>query len=60
MNDDRVEGLGKKVAGSIKEAIGKITGDTATQADGGAEKAVGTAQNDAGAARETARDLKQG
>ncbi len=57
MDKDRVEGLGKKVAGSIKEAVGKITGDTKTQAEGVAEKASGTAQNAVGGAKDTARDL---
>lgn len=60
MVDDRAEGLGKKVSGSIKEAIGKITGDSATQAEGGAEKAAGTAQNAAGAAKNGARNLSKG
>ena len=27
MDKDRVEGIGKKVTGSVKEAIGKVTGD---------------------------------
>lgn len=57
MDKDRVEGLGKKVSGSIKEAIGKITGDTKTQAKGVAEKAAGTAQNAVGSAKDAARDL---
>ncbi len=57
MDKDRVEGLGKKVAGSIKEAIGKITGDTKTQAAGVAEKTSGTAQNAVGGAKDAARDL---
>lgn len=40
MDKDRVEGLAKKVSESIKEAIGKITGDSMTQAKGIAEKAA--------------------
>ncbi len=34
MDKDRVDGVGKKVAGSVKEAIGKVTGDTRLQAEG--------------------------
>ena len=34
----------KRVRGSIKEAIGKITGDTKTQAEGDAEKNAGKAE----------------
>ncbi len=57
MDKDRVEGLGKKVSGSIKEAIGKITGDGATQAEGHAEKTTGAAQNAVGGAKDATRDL---
>jgi len=35
--------LNKAALGSIKEAIGKVTGDTEAQAEGAAEKAAGTA-----------------
>lgn len=57
MDKDRAKGLGKKVSGSIKEALGKITGDTKTQAEGVAEKASGTAHNAVGGAKDAARDL---
>jgi len=55
VDKDRVEGLGKKVAGSIKEAVGKITGDTKTQAEGTAEKAAGAVQNTVDGAKDTVR-----
>ena len=32
---------GRKVAGSIKEAVGKITGDASAEREGAAEKAGG-------------------
>ncbi len=60
MDQDRVEGLGKKVAGSIKEAVGKVTGDAKTQAEGTAEKTAGTVQNGAGGAKDAARDAVEG
>jgi len=56
VDKDRVEGLGKKVTGSIKEAIGKVTGDTKTQAEGTAEKTAGTVQNTVGGAKDTVRE----
>ena len=56
MNKDRVDGVGKKVAGSVKEAIGKITGDTRWQAEGTSQKRAGTVQNAVGGAKGTARD----
>ena len=56
MDKDRVAGAAKQVKGSVEEAIGKVIGDTATQAEGAAEKAVGKAQNTAGGAKDAVRD----
>ena len=56
MDKDRVDGLGKKVAGSVKEAIGKVTGDTKLEAEGAAQKTAGTAQNAVGGIKDSARD----
>ena len=57
MDKDRIAGAAKQVKGSVKEAIGKITGDTKTQAEGAAEKTVGKAQNTAGGAKDAVRDV---
>jgi uncharacterized protein YjbJ (UPF0337 family) len=43
MDKDRVSGSAKETKGSVKEAIGKATGDTKTQAEGRAEKVAGKA-----------------
>ena len=56
MDKDRVKGIGEKVSGSIKEAVGKITGDTETEAEGAAQKTAGEAQNVAGDAKDKVRD----
>jgi uncharacterized protein YjbJ (UPF0337 family) len=56
MDKDRVGGAAKKVKGSVKEAIGKVTGDTKTQAEGAAEKTAGKAQSAIGSAKDTVRD----
>ena len=40
----------------MKEAIGKVTGDTKLQAEGTADKVAGTAQNAVGGATEAARE----
>ena len=56
VDKDRLEGVGKKVSGSIKEAVGKVTGDTKTQAEGTAEKTAGRVQNAAGGAKDAVRD----
>jgi len=50
--DDRIEGAGKQVVGSI----GKITGNRNIEAQGAAEKAAGKAQAELGEVRSAARD----
>ena len=55
MDKDRVAGSAKKAKGSVKEAIGKVTGDSKTQAEGAAEKTAGRAQNAAGSVKDTLR-----
>ena len=39
MGQDRTPGEAERLKGSVKEAIGKLTGDTRAQAEGRAEKA---------------------
>lgn len=56
MDKDRVAGNAKKTKGSINEAIGKVTGDSKTQAEGSAEKTAGQAQNAVGGIKDTVRD----
>ena len=60
MDNDRVEGIGKQVSGSIKEAVGKVTGDTKIEAEGAAEKTAGKVQNSIGGAKDTVRDAVNG
>ncbi|MBN3804454.1 CsbD family protein [Paraburkholderia sp. Ac-20336] len=50
MNRNRVEGTAKELKGSIKEAIGKITGNRVQQAEGAAEKLAGRMQAKVGEA----------
>ncbi|PPQ30418.1 CsbD family protein [Rhodopila globiformis] len=56
MDKDRIEGTGHQVKGAIKEAAGKVTGDTKTQAEGAAEKAAGKVQNAVGRLKDSARE----
>ncbi|WP_043342621.1 CsbD family protein [Belnapia moabensis] len=56
MDSDRIAGAARQVKGSIKEAIGKLTGNTQTQAEGAAEKVKGKIQNTAGSAKDAVRD----
>ena len=56
MDKDRVEGIGKTVSGSVKEAAGKVTGDKKTRAEGKARKTAGKVQNAFGGAKDAARE----
>jgi uncharacterized protein YjbJ (UPF0337 family) len=56
MDKNRIDGIAKQVKGSVKEAIGKVTGDTRIQAEGNAEKNVGKAQAKIGEVADKLRD----
>ena len=60
MDSDRIAGAAKQVKGSVKETLGKATGDTKTQAEGAAEKAAGKVQSGAGKAKDAVRDVTGG
>jgi uncharacterized protein YjbJ (UPF0337 family) len=55
MDKDRIEGTAHQAKGAIKEAAGKITGDSKTEAEGAAEKAAGKVQNAVGGLKDTLR-----
>jgi uncharacterized protein YjbJ (UPF0337 family) len=57
MDKDRIEGAGHKVKGAIKEAIGKVTGDAKTEAEGNAEKTGGKIQNGIGRFKDGVRGV---
>jgi len=48
MDKDRIKGSAEQAKGSIKETVGKATGDSKTEAEGKADKASGKAQNTIG------------
>ncbi len=52
MDKDRLIGAGKQVVGSVKQAIGRLIGDTKLQLDGKAQQAEGRLQNVAGGAKD--------
>jgi uncharacterized protein YjbJ (UPF0337 family) len=56
MDKDRIAGAAKQAKGSVKEAIGKVTGDKRTQVEGATEKAKGRVQNASGSAKDMLRD----
>jgi uncharacterized protein YjbJ (UPF0337 family) len=45
MDKDRIAGAAKKIKGSIKETIGKVTGHAKLEAEGKADKVEGKVQN---------------
>jgi uncharacterized protein YjbJ (UPF0337 family) len=48
MDEDRAEGSAKKIKGDIKEAAGKVLGDSKMQTEGKMDKAEGKIQNTIG------------
>ncbi|MDQ1154086.1 CsbD family protein [Brevundimonas sp. SORGH_AS_0993] len=53
---DRIEGAAKNIGGKIKEAVGKVTGDTKLQAEGKTDQVEGKVQNAVGGAKDSLRD----
>lgn len=53
---DRIEGAAKNMGGKVKEAAGKMTGDTKLQAEGKADQVEGKVQNAVGGAKDSLRD----
>ena len=55
MDEDRVTGAAKGLAGKVEKAAGDVIGDKVTQARGAAAEAEGTIQNAFGQAKDAAR-----
>jgi uncharacterized protein YjbJ (UPF0337 family) len=60
MDKDRIQGAGTNVKGKIKEGVGKMTGDSKTEAEGQAEQVKGKAQNAVGGLKDKAREVLNG
>jgi len=56
MDKDRIAGSAKEIKGSVKEAIGKATGDAKLRSDGQADKVEGKVQNAIGSVKDVVRD----
>ncbi|MBR1237722.1 CsbD family protein [Bradyrhizobium sp. AUGA SZCCT0177] len=57
MDKDRIEGAAKQAKGTIKKTVGKVTGDSKTEAEGTADKAEGKVQNTVGGIKDKAREV---
>jgi uncharacterized protein YjbJ (UPF0337 family) len=56
MHKDEMKGAAKDAKGSVKEAIGKATGNERMQAEGAAEKTAGKVQKGVGNMKDAARN----
>jgi uncharacterized protein YjbJ (UPF0337 family) len=56
MNHDRVEGAMKTTGGKIKEAAGKLVGDTSLETEGKADQVEGKIQNTIGGIKDKLSD----
>jgi len=59
MDKDRIAGAAQQAKGAVKDAVGKVTGDTKVQAEGKADKAAGKVQNAVGGAKDAVRDASK-
>jgi uncharacterized protein YjbJ (UPF0337 family) len=53
MGSNRTEGTKHQVKGSVKEGVGKLTGDTSKEFEGKAEKNLGKGQKEVGKKTDT-------
>ncbi len=44
MDNNRIDGIGHEVKGSVKEQVGELTGNRSQQVEGNVEKHVGKAE----------------
>ena len=56
MDREHVEGAADKAKGTVKDTLGKMTGDTKMRAEGKLDKAKGAAHNVAGDVKDAARN----
>jgi uncharacterized protein YjbJ (UPF0337 family) len=59
MNQDSVAGSAKSFGGKVQDGVGRVTGDTKTQVEGGLNQAAGAAQDLYGQAKENASDAAE-
>ena len=55
MDKDRIKGSAEQAKGKIKEVVGKVTGDSKTEAEGKADQAKGKVQNTVGGLKDSLR-----
>ena len=58
VDKDRTEGSAKNITGKLKEGVGKLTGDSKTEAEGKTDQVEGKVQNTIGGIKDTLRGKK--
>jgi uncharacterized protein YjbJ (UPF0337 family) len=56
MDKDRIKGAAHEAKGAVKQGVGKVTGDSKLETEGGAEKNAGKVQNAVGGVKDAARE----
>ena len=57
MDQDRIAGSVKQAKGAVKDAVGKVTGDSKLRAEGQADRAEGKVQSTIGGVKDAVRDM---
>jgi uncharacterized protein YjbJ (UPF0337 family) len=55
MDKDRIKGSAQQAKGTVKEVVGKVTGDTKLESEGKGDKVAGKIQNAVGGLKDTLR-----
>ena len=55
MDKDRIKGSAEQAKGAVKEAAGKVSGDSKLEAEGKGDKTAGKVQNAIGGLKDTLR-----
>ena len=55
MDRDRIKGMGDQAKGGMKDAVGRVTGDSKLQAEGKMDKAKGKLENAVGGMKDSLR-----
>jgi uncharacterized protein YjbJ (UPF0337 family) len=56
MDKDRIKGSAEQAKGKVKEVVGKVTGDSKTEAEGKADQVKGKVRNTVGGLKDAVRD----
>ncbi|MBS0362194.1 MAG: CsbD family protein [Proteobacteria bacterium] len=56
MHKDQIKGAAKDAKGSVKEAVGKATGNERLEAEGAADRLAGKVQKGVGSVKDAARE----